>query len=44
MVGCIFLVRNHGLVCLGVSECPELFQSTFEMVIQCISFFSLAVI
>lgn len=37
-VGWIFLMWNRGLVCVGVSECPEVFQCTFEMVIQSVGF------
>lgn len=40
VVGWIFLVGNCGLVCLGVSECPELFQCTSEVLIHCTFCFS----
>lgn len=43
VVGWILVTVNHDVTCPGVSECPEVFRSTFEMVIEC-TYFSPAVI
>lgn len=39
VVGWILVMVNHGVTFLGISECPEVFQSTFEMATEC-PFFS----